>query len=41
MKFIIDFYKTPLQLAVEQENLDVVKLLLAKQNIDPNAKSIS
>lgn len=36
-----NIYKAPLQLAVEQENLDVVKLLLEKPDIDPNIKSIS
>lgn len=42
MKFNkLRFYKTPLQLAVEYENLEIVQLLLTSPTIDPNIKSIS
>lgn len=42
MKF--DFYyfdKTPLCVAADKENLDIVKLLLKQPKIDANIKSIS
>lgn len=32
--FKLFFYKTPLYLAVEKDNLDIVKLLLTNQSID-------
>lgn len=33
MKFILTFYKTALHIAVEKENIDIVRLLLAQSNI--------
>ena len=32
--------KTPLAIAIENENIEIVKLLLSNQNIDVNAISI-
>ena len=40
MKFWIYFQKTPLHLAVEKENADIVRLLLSHPKIDVNTKSI-
>lgn len=42
MKFPHSFliYKTALNLAIEKDNLEIVKLLLVSQNIDVNMKSI-
>lgn len=34
------FYKTALNLAIEKDNLDIVKLLIESENIDVNMKSI-
>ena len=31
---------TPLQLAVEEENLPIVQLLLARQEVNPNIRSV-
>ena len=36
MKFILLFQKTPLYIAVEKENIDIVKLLLMNDEIDVN-----
>lgn len=36
MKFWLAFHKTPLFIAVEKENVDIVLLLLECQNIDTN-----
>ena len=30
------FYKTPLYLAIEKENIEIIKLLLNKENVDVN-----
>ena len=42
MKFeLIDFNKTALHLAVENENFDIlIQLLMSKKDIDINAKSV-
>ena len=36
MEFIKKIDRTPLYLAVEKENLEIVKILLANENINPN-----
>lgn len=36
MKFILYFYRTALILAIEEDNVEIVKLLLACKNIDVN-----
>lgn len=36
MKFFSMAYKTPLYLAIEEENADIVKLLLASGKLDIN-----
>lgn len=36
MKFFPSFYETALHAAVENENIDIVKLLMANKSIDPN-----
>ena len=39
MTFILNYiYKTALYLAVEKENIDIVKLLLANDKLDINIK---
>lgn len=35
-KFHLFFQKTPLYLAIEAENIDIVKLLLAHDGVDVN-----
>lgn len=40
MKFLKLFNKTALFYAIEEYNLDIIKLLLANQQIDVNLKSI-
>lgn len=40
MKFINFFYKTLLTIAIENENIDIVRLLLACPNIDINKNLI-
>ena len=40
MKLISVFQKTPLLIAVEDENIQIVKLLLGNLNIDVNFHSI-
>lgn len=40
MKLFFEFYKTPLCLAIELENVEFIKLLLANKNIDVNLKNI-
>lgn len=39
MKFILNFYKAPLHLAVENNNIEHVKLLLNCENINVNIKT--
>ena len=34
------FNETPIYLAIEKENIDIVKLLLSNENIDVNKKNI-
>lgn len=41
MKFVFEFQKTALHMAIENENTDIVRLLLAKPEIDVNIKYIS
>lgn len=42
MKFLIfRFHKSPLYLAVEKENMDIIELLLSHPDIDVNFKNIS
>ena len=36
MKFILEFYKSAVYLAIENQNHDIVKLLLENNNIDVN-----
>ena len=36
MKFILDFQKTPLCIAVEKQNVEIIQLLLANEKIDVN-----
>ena len=38
IKFKITFYKTPLHLAVERQNIEIVRLLLKNKNININIK---
>lgn len=40
MKFISNFYKTALHIAVEKENLGIIKLLLIQKDIDLNQQYI-
>lgn len=40
MKLKIQFYKTVLNVVVENENIEIIKLLLANKNIDPNIFNI-
>ena len=41
MKFLIIFFQvTALSIAVENENVEIVKLLLSRDKIDVNYKSI-
>lgn len=40
MKLYLFFYKTPLFVAVEKNNLKIIELLLKRQDIDVNQKSI-
>ena len=40
MKFLILFYKTAFYLAVEKENLEIIKLLLTNDKIDINIINI-
>ena len=35
-EIIIYFYKTALYLAIEKENIEIIKLLLTRDNIDVN-----
>lgn len=39
--WIITFYYTPLYLAVKNDKLDIVKLLLENEAIDVNSKAVS
>ena len=36
MKFLTNYNKTAFYLAVEKENIEIVKLLLNNKQIDPN-----
>ena len=38
--FMFHFNKTPLYIAVEKENIDILKLLISRPEIDLNIKSI-
>lgn len=38
MKFLLITKKTALHLAVEKENIEIIKYLLSHKNIDINAK---
>ena len=38
--FFFSIYRTALHVAVEKENLEIVKLLLSNKNIDINQRSI-
>ena len=38
MKFILYFDGTALHIAIEKENIDIIKLLLSRDDIDINAK---
>ena len=38
MKFIFDFYKTPLCIAVERQNIKIIDILLNHSKIDVNLK---
>lgn len=40
MKFIICFNRTALHMAVERKNVEIIKLLLSRINIDINVKNI-
>ena len=40
MKFIFDFKKTPLCIAVENQNFEIVQLLLNNDKLDVNLASI-
>lgn len=40
MKFLFDFQKTPLHIAIEKEDLDIMKLLLSSERIDVDQRSI-
>lgn len=40
MKFLKLFNKTALFYAIEEYNLEIIKLLLANQQIDVNSKSV-
>lgn len=40
MKFLHDFYKTPLFVAIEKENIGIVSLLLSNDKIDINIPNI-
>lgn len=41
MKFISFFNNTPLLIAVENDNIELVQILLTQPNIDVNIKSVS
>lgn len=41
MKFISFFNNTPLLIAVENDNIELVQILLTQSNIDVNIKSVS
>lgn len=41
MKFVHQFHRTALHIAVEKENIEIVKSLLSNNTIDVNIKSIS
>lgn len=41
MKFALQFDKTPLHLAVEKNNIEIIKLLLSCEKIDVNCLMIS
>ena len=42
MKFsFFSFYKTPLHIAIEKENIDIIKLLLSNEKLNVNLKSVS
>lgn len=41
MKFINNFYNTALSIAIENGNIDIIKLLLNHKNIDNNIIMIS
>ena len=38
--YLIFFYKTPLIIAIQEENLEIVNLLLSCPSINPNIKYI-
>lgn len=40
MKFFICFQKIALNVAVENQNIEIVRLLLSKSNVDVNLKDI-
>lgn len=40
MKLSFNIYKTPLNIAVEKGNIDIIKLLLSCKNINVNVASI-
>ena len=40
MKFLFVINKTPLMIAIEQQNLEIAQLLLACDDIDVNVRSI-
>lgn len=40
MKFLKKLNKTPLHIAVENNNFEIVKLLLSRKDIDANSKMI-
>lgn len=41
MKLKVFFYRTPLSMAVQNKNVEIVKLLLSSPEIDVNLKNIS
>lgn len=40
MKFYFILNKSPLYYAIEKENIEIIKLLVASQNIDINFKNV-
>lgn len=40
MKFVNDIFKTPLSLAVENNDVEIIKCLLSYENVDVNHLSI-
>lgn len=40
MKFLSNYNKTPLDIAINTSNAEIIKILISRKDLDMNAKSI-